>query len=745
MSRRLECAGGVRAWALGTRPAGGKEARHAGSPHSGFPGIGVLRRMRFQALEARLRGSAVRAAALLAVAGTAAAHPFDAARAPHPVVPSFDLLVASAASDEQLAPGGLLLLAELNCTGCHAAPEPWSEQLSPVPSRSLAGVGSRLHADALRKFVGDPQGHKGGTRMPGLFGESGAEAARVQALADYLGTLTEPVPPAPAGDAARGGILYHSVGCVACHAPSAGVRPAGVAAGQDPVAPANASVPLTLAGDYDVNALAHFLRDPLRHRPGGRMPDFHLAEQEAADLAVYLRGGAPAGQPPERPRPDPARVEQGKRQFIESGCSACHDVGEKPPPPAAKPLEDLEADGCLSAARKAGVPYFGLGDTQRRAIRTALRVVRAGPPAARSARQEAGWQLARLNCHACHARDGLGGPDSGRAQYFGVNDSTAESFGEMARIPPKLDRTGRKLTHGWLEKVLWGSDGAVRPYMNTRMPSFGRAQTEPLIAWLGEADRLEKPVEMDVSGMKGHQRAEIGRKLLGIGGLACVSCHGIRDRKALGPLVVRLTHTVERLRPEYFKELLLNPQVTQPGTVMPPLMLGRKTADKDIESIWTYLKELGAHPMPEGLASEGDYELKPVSAGRPMVFRSFIEGAGTHAVGVGFPQGLNAAFDAKACRWTVIWKGRFLDAFSNFQDRPMKPIRPLGTDVKVLAFEPGARGFRGYRLEKDGTPVMLYSENGRSMEDSLRPAADGQSFERVVTVDGKPRKEVVSW
>ena len=93
--------------------------------------------------------------------------------------------------------------------------------------------------------------------------------------------------------------------------------------------------------------------------------------------------------------------------------------------------------------------------------------------------------------------------------------------------------------------------------------------------------------------------------------------------------------------------------------------------------------------MPVGLAGEGDYELKPTD--RPIVFRSFIEGVGTHAIGVGFPGGLNAAFDAKSCRWTLVWKGRFLDAFSNFQDRPMKPITPLGTDVKILPAETVAR------------------------------------------------------
>lgn len=651
--------------------------------------------------------------------------------AAHPIVPGYNLLAGRATNDAQRAEAGLLLMAELNCTACHAAPDAWGEQLSPVPKRSLASVRARLDTHELWNFVSDPTAYKPGTTMPGLFGTN---SAAMENMAKYLSTLGGRNPAMPAGDPVRGKSLYHSVGCVACHAPSDGRS-----------SPGDASVPITLAKKYDVNALADFLQNPLHQRPGGRMPDLRLTAQEAADIASWLRpestelfldgdSGYRLGE----------RIEQGRQQFAAMRCNACHDTGEKADAVGSLPLAKLAADrGCLSTNRVTGVPHFAFSEDQRSAIHEALRAVQTGPSALRGAGQRVAWQMARLNCYACHARDGIGGPNEGRAEYFGVNEAGGESLGEMAMIPPKLDRVGRKLTHGWFEKVLWGEGGGVRPTMNTRMPDFGRAQTEPLIAWLEEADRLETPVAMDTSGLLRHQRAETGRLLLGVGGLACVSCHGLKDRKSLGPPVMALTHTVGRLQPEYFKELLLNPQATQPGTVMPPLFTGRKNASNEIESIWTYLKELGAHPLPEGLASPGDYELKPKD--RPIVFRSFIEGAGTHAIGVGFPQGLNAAFDAKSCRWTLIWKGRFLDAFSNFQDRPMKPIQPLGTDVKMLPGETAAREFLGYRLDKTGVPTMLYRENGAEIEDTLRPAADGKSFERFVRANKLETKETLSW
>ena len=601
-----------------------------------------------------------------------------ACAAAHPIVPAFERGTAD----------GLLLLAELSCTACHAAPDVWRERLAPKQGPNLAGVGSRLGVDALRRFLRDPRGT---TNDP-----------RIAALADYLASLREAIPPMPAGDAERGKALYHSIGCVACHDPAA---------------------PIALAKDSVPAALAHFLFDPLRHRPSMR-----LSEQEAADLAQHLGGGTIAA--------PPAQVDEGRAQFVEQRCTACHGLGEKR---MSKPLAELPADrGCLAA-------HYDFSETQRSAIQLALRTVQSGPPTAQTAQQKIDWHFARLNCHACHERDGKGGVESARTEYFGVNDPGAESLGEMAKLPPRLDRVGRKLTREWFAKLLWGEDGSVRPYMTARMPRFAEAQVAPLIDLLEEADRREKPVEIDVSGLLGHQRAEAGRKLIGASGLGCVSCHGIRDRKSLGPPVVRLTHTVERLRPEYFKELLLDPPSVQPGTLMPPLFNGRKQAAKEVESIWTYLKEVDSQPLPEGLFSDADFELKPADAGRPIVLRSFIEGAGTHAIGVGFPQGLNATFDARACRWTTIWKGRFLDAMSNWQDRAMKPIAPLGTDVKTLPGDEVAREFRGYRLEKSGAPTMLYAESGVNVEDRIEPDAEGAKLVRTVRRSGVETREVLSW
>ena len=672
----------------------------------------------------------------------------------HAYVFGFDQFYLPEDTDEHLTDGGLLLMAELNCTACHAAPASWKERLAPKPGPNLAGVGSRLSADALWLLIRSPQHRKKGTQMPGLFANEEGDAEKVEALTEYLSSLKEPAPKTKLakGDAESGKKLYHEVGCVACHEPATDYRPPGAPKDGDVEKPGLASVPIALADDYDEAALARFLFDPLHTRPAGRMPSMHLSEQEAADVAAYLHTGRVPEKSNERAalRIPKQTVEKGRALFVEMRCVLCHEAGSlakdnqasRTGPTRPTGLTKLNpSKGCLAEKQPTGTPRYDLNDLQRRALKLALAHVKKDAAPKLDAKQAADWQMSRLNCYGCHDRDGKGGPEDSRAAYFGANDAGAESLGQFAHLPPMLDGVGHKITPAWLAKLFWGEGGSVRPYMNVRMPNFGRAQTETLIPLLVEADKPEKPASIDVSGLLKHHRAESGRQLMGTKGLACVACHGLKDKKSLGPPVIRLTHTVERLQPEYFKELLLNPQVTQKGTMMPPLFVGRKKADQEIESIWTYLREIEGQPLPEGLLSTEDFELKPAKAGRPIVFRSFIEGAGSHAIGVGFPEGFNAAFDAVKCEWTVVWRGSFLDAMSNWQSREMQPIKPLGTDVKTLPEQKHTANFQGYRLDKAGVPAMLYTVDGKEIEDRIAVAKDGKGLVR--TVNGK--QEAITW
>lgn len=661
---------------------------------------------------------------------------------PAPVVPAFERFHAIEPSDARLIDGGLLLLNELNCVACHAAPAGWRERLPGRGRILLTGVGSRLDATLRDRFIREPLEVKPGTTMPALLSGDGPAA---DAIGAYLASLTSTAPHFPAGDAARGRRLYDSIGCAACHAPTAGVS-------------SLPSVPIALATGYHPDALAAFLRDPLLTRPAGRMPAFDLTEREAADLAAFLGATATPAAAAASVRQE--LVAEGRIQFSRRGCAACHDDGGGAQSPIASPLAAMHVDrGCLASAPADNAPWFGLSAAQVAALARAVREIQsAAPLVARTPEQQVTASMEQLNCHACHEWRGKGGADAVRSKFFTATESAAESLGELGRVPPKLDAAGRKLTPEWLEKLLWGSGGGVRGYMTVRMPRFGRAAAAELVPLLAAACRPATPLAIDVSGAKGHQRFATGRALIGAGegGLGCVACHGLNQRNPSGIRSINLTQTAKRLRPEYFKALLLDPQGIQPGTIMPPLFAGRKSADKEIESIWTYLKELDQNPrLPEGLVETGSYELKPAAEGKPIVFRTFLVGAGTQAIAVGYPAGVHAAFDSLEGHWAVVWRGRFLDAMSNWEERTMPPVKPLGeaprllpprlplarlaaaTDPWPTACGPGAGFvFRGYRLDSSGAPTFRYRIAGFEIEDLVLPDANGRTLRRRVIIRG---------
>ncbi|MEM8953993.1 MAG: c-type cytochrome [Verrucomicrobiota bacterium] len=686
-----------------------------------------------------------------------------------PLVQGFETFYIENDDREYLADGGEILLGELNCVGCHAPPEGWEDRLGANMGPNLAGVGSRMTTEDIHTMIQYPRFMKTGTRMPALFAAEDRDPAAIEALTHYLASLKEEEGAGdelPVGDEVRGAKLYHQVGCVACHMPDAQYRPEFWGDSIEAEFPAIPSVPIALAGVYSEDYLTRFLMDPLKHRPGGRMPDFHLSAQEAADIAKYLRTG-PTPTPPFEPSDlaeDRELIAEGKQIFDSQGCMACHVVGEdagmEMGARRAKPLIELNAraaKSCLSTrAQPGGIPFYRLDLIQRKALTLALMRLQGDEVENEmTARDEADRLMTRLGCYACHSRDGKGGLELSRAAYFSPLDPAAMSLGDQGRLPPSLTHVGRKLTRDWLEKILSGNGGEVRPFMSARMPRHREEDVGRLVALFEEADERDPSVEMDTSGLEKHQRSHFGRELMGINGLGCVTCHGLNGEKSLGAPSIDLTDTTERLRPGYFKELLLDPQGMSPGTLMPPLFMNRKKADQEVEQIWTYLKELDQARLPDGLLKDGEYELKPGEAGAPILLRTFLEGAGFQAVAVGYPEGLNVAFDALEGRWALAWKGRFLDAMSTWEERHATPAVPLGEDVLALSegipfamlLEPdeawpeetGERAgyvFRGYRIEDDGVPVLLYDYAGMKIEDRLAPAEDGERLERRVTIEG---------
>ena len=689
---------------------------------------------------------------------------------------------ADLSSPAQLVAAGELLLGELGCTNCHTPPPQAAGRIHTKFGPYIETANTLLRHDWIEAWLNDPHAMKPGTTMPHMMGSMNAsdraDAARAILTYLYLNSPAAELKGRPEGDPARGRELYHSVGCVACHEPDHDYTPPGQAPGVTPAVVRDLSRSLgNPAGKFRRAWFIDYLQNPLSYRPSGLMPDLGLSEQEAADIAAYFMPQENpigdrlfAGQSEEQLR---AASREGQQLISSHGCANCHPIGSKQLERInAKPLTELVGrtdHGCLGEGPRPGFPFYPIDDDQRRAVEAAIANLPEAQPL--NAARQTKRLMSVLNCAACHERDGAGGPEPGRAAYF---DST-EELGDEGRLPPRLTGVGAKLLPGALEKIIRG-EGAVRPYILTRMPGFGDVNAAALADLFAEADYHPKPRDLTTAdGLKISEdqlffygRNMYGRQLVGITddngapGMGCVVCHDLRGKRSLGVRALDLATTTERLRPEWFLDYLLDPASLRPGTRMPSFfpdgvstvksVLKGKPYDQ-ISGIWVYLKEIEQSRLPHGLEGGADFELKPTD--RPIVFRTFMKDVGTHAIAVGFTEGVHAAFDAERVRWSLVWRGRYLDAESTWEDRFTPLATALGEDVKTLpargalellenetkaprAFGETGDGYRfiGYNLDGAGIPTFEYRFAGLNVQDSLRPAPDERSLQRRLVIRG---------
>jgi hypothetical protein len=202
------------------------------------------------------------------------------------------------------------------------------------------------------------------------------------------------------------------------------------------------------------------------------------------------------------------------------------------------------------------------------------------------------------------------------------------------------------------------------------------------------------------------------------------------------------------MQPHWFLALLRDPGAVKPRTRMPnffpdgvsqhPELLDGDR-DRQIAAMWGYLTDITKQPLPAKIeeARSADYELRPTD--RPIILRTFMREAGTHAIAVGFPQSINIAIDANQPRLAALWRGRFLDAQGTWFVRAAPPADPLGDSLVTLSplasfttdqqsQRDSAVGisttFRGYRVDNSGVPTFLYRFGTVDIEETIQPAAD---------------------
>ncbi len=652
------------------------------------------------------------------------------------------------------APAGAVLVNELGCATCHDA----GRHASWIDSRTaprLVDVARRLKSSYVRVFLENPHRTKPGTTMPDVL-HTLTERVREQtvvALTHYLasrGATREPATPFDGRASNRGRVLFHEIGCAACHAPrDENGRELAI----------DASVPLgNLGAKYRFRGLLQFLEAPHDTRPSARMPDFGLSPQEAYDLTHYLIGNREDEQPM---TVDARQAEFGAKHYRVLGCAQCHEPDATPPDGLAALDAVKPARGCLSAEPGRG-PAFGLSESQRAAIRQALAAK------AESFDDETRIQmtLASRNCVACHERGDFGGIRPERNEYFTTADG---NLGEAGRLPPTLTGVGAKLRAEWLENTIaYGQ--AIRPYVKTRMPGFGKALGESLTAHFKRVDRIE-PANFEPLPRNRKERGairDLGHKLVGNEGMACIACHTFRGETDGMAGVDIADSTVKRLEPDWFYRYMLDPIAFQPGTIMPRFFpngestrkdLGDGDAKRQIHAIWHYLSEGRNARKPRGISR------KPIEitvGDEAVMLRRSVQGAGKRGISVGYPRGVNITFDAESMAMTQIWWGKFLDAAPVFTGQGSGQARPLSRHRLVLPNGPAivskleepwttksrrelGHRFLGYDLDEKRRPIFRYACDDVGVQDHAEAVQVDKGkvvLRRTLTFTGEGEKSM---
>lgn len=152
-----------------------------------------------------------------------------------------------------------------------------------------------------------------------------------------------------------------------------------------------------------------------------------------------------------------------------------------------------------------------------------------------------------------------------------------------------------------------------------------------------------------------------------------------------------------------------------------------------------------------------------VESSTNTILRSFMDMPGeknekgqmlrvTHAVSVGSPEQLHYTYDLDKGALMQVWRGMFLDATPMWHDRgdgssrPMGMVQRLGAPMLFLTrlaspqtnwtADTTGSGYRpkGYVLDDTDRPTFRYVSYGSSVDDKIRPLANGQGVQREVTI-----------
>lgn len=484
---------------------------------------------------------------------------------------------------------GRKLFSEAGCAGCHDV-----EGLRPKEKigPDLRRIGDKAHPQWLGRWLRNPRDYLPRTRMPNF----GLTDEEVTTLQRFLLAQHDPQPPAEFGVPrsekliAEGQTLFRESRCISCHA---------VEGRGGTLAPELSRV----ASKVRPGWLYGFLKEPKRHFPGTKMPQYRFTERQLLALVAYIvdafqESDWPAPEKLERFVATDADLSAGRTLVRKYGCYGCHDilgfekvtkVGTELNAFADKEVERLDF-GTYKGIRKSWydwtrtklktprvfrdglkMPDYGFSDEEVEALTAFLGGLSEEniPPGYRAPLKPAstyepegefGRLVADLNCLACHTIRGRGGS-----------------------LAPDLTYLGSRVRSEWLRAFL-KNPYSVRLYMTERMPKFNltNAEVETIVSY-AKTVLVNNSIPADVfaPGELTPQLAAQGRKLY-FEKYACQACHQIGlEGGAIGP---ELTEISERLTDGWLYAWLKGSQELVPNVKEPQYGL----SDSEAKAIAAY-------------------------------------------------------------------------------------------------------------------------------------------------------------
>ncbi|MBI3895050.1 MAG: c-type cytochrome [Acidobacteria bacterium] len=355
------------------------------------------------------------------------------------------------------------------------------------------------------------------------------------------------------------------------------------------------------------------------------MPRLRLSMEEARDIASYLmtlKQKEPQEYAPAPFLDDPAMKEKGLPLVKNFGCAGCHEIagleeegriGTELTKEGSKPIERLDFALLTIPAEREGwynhkgffvnklkdpaiydqgkvkaplerlrMPNFDLKPEEITALSTFLlgSVESALPdryfyrPDQRGQDIEEGWKvILKYNCMGCHmVRVGQKSVLMDLPRY--------QSPDWKEQLPPTLIGEGARVDPLWLAKFLENpsmSDtntdrNGVRPYLRAKMPTFYFSEGE-ILALTRFFEAMSSQVRPYIAPQlvpMTSQEMTLARQLFTDPGAPCLTCHATgdpaHDQRATAPNFVLMR---SRLKPDWTRRWMLDPQMMNPGTAMP--------------------------------------------------------------------------------------------------------------------------------------------------------------------------------